>query len=137
MAWTIPLLGAASALLGLAQVFTGDQSPLYLYDFTSRGLPAGFFSNFNHQASFLLMCLPFTAALAGRLRRDSEGKDRDTALAILVAACFLILVGIRRKVLAISSGTVAHWPRQILFPLGQRRRLRLSSATGADQQNRL
>lgn len=95
MAWTIPLLGAASALLGLAQVFTGNTSPLYLYDFTSRGLPAGVFSNVNHQASFLLMCLPFTAALAGRLRRDWEGRDTDTALAILVAACFLlILVGI-------------------------------------------
>jgi O-antigen ligase len=92
MAWTIALLGAASALLGLAQVFTGDQSPLYLYDFTSRGLPAGFFSNVNHQASFLLMCLPFTAALAGRLRRDWEGQDTDTALAILVAACFLLIV---------------------------------------------
>lgn len=102
MAWTIPLLGAASALLGLAQVFTGDQSPLYLYDFTSRGLPAGVFSNVNHQASFLLMCLPFTAALAGRLRRDWEGGDTDTALAILVAACFLlILVGI------LGAGSVA------------------------------
>ena len=102
MAWAIPLLGADSALLGLAQVFTGDQSPLYLYDFTSHGLPAGFFSNVNHQASFLLMCLPFTAALAGRLRHDWEGQDTDTALAILVAACFLlILIGI------LGAGSVA------------------------------
>jgi O-antigen ligase len=123
MAWTIALLGAASALLGLAQVFTGDQSPLYLYDFTSRGLPAGFFSNVNHQASFLLMCLPFTAALAGRLRRDWEGQDTDTALAILVAACFLlIVVGI------LGAGSVAGYILLVpvtllsLFLLGSGRR---------------
>jgi len=90
--WTIPLLGAASALLGLAQVFLGENPRLYLYEFTSVGLPAGFFSNVNHQASFLLMCLPFAAALAGDLRRDWDAGDAQVARAIVLAACGLLII---------------------------------------------
>ena len=90
--WTIPLLGAASALLGLAQVFLGDSPRLYLYERTSEGLPAGFFANVNHQASFLLMCLPFVAALAGELRRDWDAGDAQVARAIVLAACGLLII---------------------------------------------
>jgi len=90
--WTIPLLGAASALLGLAQVFLGDSPRLYLYERTSEGLPAGLFANVNHQASFLLMCLPFVAALAGELRRDWDAGDAQVAGAIVLAACGLLII---------------------------------------------
>jgi len=90
--WSIPLIGAASALLGLAQVFLGDSPRLYLFERTSEGLPAGFFANVNHQASFLLMCLPFVASLAGELRRDWDGGDAQVARAIVLGACGLLLI---------------------------------------------
>ena len=90
--WTIPLLGAASALLGLAQVFFGDSPRLYLHERTGEGLPAGFFANVNHQASFLLMCLPFTASLAGDLRRDWDAGDTQVARALVLAACALLMI---------------------------------------------
>ena len=94
--WVIPALGAASALLGLAQVILGKANPeLYFYDFTARGFPVGVFSNPNHQASFLLMCLPFVAVLAADLRRDWEGSDEDVALSLLAGVLgLLILAGI-------------------------------------------
>ncbi|MBI1399417.1 O-antigen ligase family protein [Hyphomonas sp.] len=123
LGWAIPLIGAASALLGLAQVFLGNEPRLYLYKFTSEGLPAGFFSNVNHQASFLLMCLPFVAAQAGDLRRSWEGGDNQVALAIVWLACFLLLVtGI------LGAGSVAGYillaPVSVLsaFLLGSGRR---------------
>ncbi len=92
LSWAVPILGAASALLGLAQVFLGNEPRLYFYEVTSEGLPAGFFSNVNHQASFLLMCLPFVAALAGDLRRNWEAGDNEVAFAIVLLACFLLIV---------------------------------------------
>lgn len=90
--WTIPLLGAASALLGLAQVFFGDSPRLYLHERTSEGLPAGFFANVNHQASFLLMCLPFAASLAADLRRDWDAGDAHVARALVLAASGLLII---------------------------------------------
>lgn len=90
--WTIPLLGAASALLGLAQVFLGDSPRLYLHERTGEGLPAGFFANVNHQASFLLMCLPFVASLAGELRRDWDGGDTQVAKALVLTACGVLMI---------------------------------------------
>jgi O-antigen ligase len=94
--WTIPALGAASAALGLAQVILGKAMPeLYFYDFTALGFPVGVFSNPNHQASFLLMCLPFVAVLAADMRRDWEGSDEDVALAMVAGALgLMILAGI-------------------------------------------
>lgn len=90
--WTIPLLGAAGALLGLAQVLLGDSPRLYLYERTNEGLPAGFFANINHQASFLLMCLPFVAALGRDLRRDWQAGDTQFAAAMLLMACGLLII---------------------------------------------
>lgn len=100
--WAIPMFGAAGALLGLAQILVGDSDQLYFYDFTNNGLPVGVFANVNHQACFLLMCLPFVAALIGQLRKDWASGDADYAKAMVLAAIAnLILVGI------LAAGSVA------------------------------
>lgn len=98
----IPLLCAASASLGLLQIVLGSQSGLYLYQFTNIGSPVGFFANANHQASFLLMGLPFTGVLINDLRRDWQGDDRDVAMAVAIGSVgLLILVGV------LAAGSVA------------------------------
>ncbi|HIG21949.1 MAG TPA: O-antigen ligase family protein [Planctomycetes bacterium] len=100
--WAIPLLGAASAVLGLAQVLLSDNHNLYFYEITNRGLPVGVFANVNHQACFLLMCLPFVAVLINNLRRNWAASDNDYAKAFVIAAVAgLILVGI------LAAGSVA------------------------------
>ena len=90
--WLIPACGALSALLGLAQVILGKSSGLYFYEFTAFGSPVGVFSNPNHQASFLLMGLPFVAVIASELRRDWEGRDEDVALALVAGVLGLLLI---------------------------------------------
>ena len=90
--WSVPILGALSAVFGLVQIFLDSSGEYYLYEFTSKNLPAGFFSNVNHQASFLLMCLPFIAVLASELYRDWEGGDEETALALLLLVLFLLIL---------------------------------------------
>ncbi len=54
------LLGIAgvSAVLGVAQVLSGANSPLYLYSITNNGSAVGLFSNRNHQALLLAICFP-------------------------------------------------------------------------------
>ncbi len=98
--WTIAGLGAASGLYGMAQVLIVGESELYLYEHTSRGLPVGFFANANHQASFLLMTLPFTAALIGDIRSGGIDRDAERARYIILATLGAVqLVG----VLAVGS----------------------------------
>ncbi len=60
--WIITGFAAASVVLGIVQV-SGAFDSLYFYDFTNEKSPVGFFSNINHQASFLLMVLPFAIYL--------------------------------------------------------------------------
>ena len=108
--WAIPLFGAAGALLGLAQILIGDSDYLYFYEITTRGLPVGVFANPNHQACFLLMCLPFVATLIGQLRRDWVSGDSDHAKAIVIAAiASLILIGV------LAAGSVAGYA--LLLPV--------------------
>ena len=94
--WVIPGFGAAGSLLGLLQVILGKSVPgLYFYEITNIRSPVGVFANANHQASFLLMCLPFVAALGAQLRRDWEGSDADSGrAAYVIVTGLMILAGI-------------------------------------------
>lgn len=93
--WFLSILGVCTVIYGLFQVFDGRESSLYLYEFTSKGLPVGFFSNVNHQASLMLMVFPFTLYLLSELGQDWRDADGSVALAIvIVAMAFMILVGL-------------------------------------------
>jgi O-antigen ligase len=66
----ILILGAVSALAGLAQVMEPAWDWLYLYPTTNAGREVGLFANRNHQALLLSMMLPMLAVfgLIGRAR---------------------------------------------------------------------
>jgi O-antigen ligase len=89
--WTIVLLAAGSVALGLAQVFAGRDSPLYFYDPTNWGQPVGFMANVNHQASFLVMSLPFVALLLSRQHIRGQMGDADTGQMLLIGALGLFI----------------------------------------------
>ena len=95
MPWLVAMLGVFSVIFGLFQVFDGRDTMLYLYEFSNRGLPVGFFSNVNHQSSFLLMTLPFAFFLLSELGQDWSGGDSNVAVAIvIIALTFMLLVGV-------------------------------------------
>lgn len=56
LTWLV-LAAAASAGVGLVQILGGGDSPAYLYQHTSLGLPVGLLANRNHQAVFLALGL--------------------------------------------------------------------------------
>lgn len=62
------LLGIAgfSAVLGVAQAISGENSPLYLYSITNKGAAVGLFSNRNHEAVFLAAAFPMLAVWVAR-----------------------------------------------------------------------
>lgn len=80
-------------LLGLTQKAGDPKSALYFYSVTNWGHTVGFFANRNHQATLLLMTLPFVAALATPLLRG--GKIRQDAIPkiIVIATLFAMIAG--------------------------------------------
>lgn len=84
-----------SVLLGLMQeiVSGGD---LYLYKIAHFKSAAGFFSNANHQATLLVLLLPFTLLYLGRLSfgRDTEPGLHRQRLLLSVTLNMLLLIGI-------------------------------------------
>lgn len=94
LAWTFPLLGAVSILLGMAQLAGGDNSPLYLYAVTNRGQPVGFFANSNHLATLIVLGIPFLAAIARRRLKGQIRQQLPQAIALAALTLFLVLAGV-------------------------------------------
>lgn len=108
--WVIPILGAVSALLGVAQVTTNADAVLRWHAITNPTFATGVFANVNHQSTLCLMCIPMTAALGARLRRDWEGGDDDVGKAAIVGGLLLTnLVGV------LAAGSVAGY--SLLLPI--------------------
>jgi O-antigen ligase len=82
-----------SLLLGGLQISGGSGSAFYLYEETNRESAVGFFSNRNHQATLLLMSVPFAAMLVSSRRADFARSGLVWAAAG-VAAVGLVIVGL-------------------------------------------
>ena len=81
------VLAVAGLVLGSGQLLSSGSSPFYLYSNTNYGSLVGFFANRNHQASFLLLCLPFAAVyVARRGRGDRAGLMANAALGFILLA---------------------------------------------------
>lgn len=102
MPWYMCFVGLVSVSFGLCQVLLGLDSELYLYEFSNRGFPLGFFSNINHQSSLLLVVLPFPFFLFSELMKNWKGSDTEIAVSIVVGAILLaVAVGV------FAAGSVA------------------------------
>jgi len=87
-------LAVGTIILGLLQLLRGG-SDFYIYVYSHFGLAAGFFSNANHQASFLVMVLPFAVFMALPTRSTSSLNilfPQQTAIGISLIV--LIMVGV-------------------------------------------
>ena len=93
LAVAIVTVMVVSVVVSALQLSGGPQSPLYFYEITNRGSAVGFFANSNHQASLLLVSIPFLAALGSHCRRLAPG-PRLAGLAVLAVAGVLVLVGV-------------------------------------------
>jgi O-antigen ligase len=101
-------LAVASLGVGVLQMLGGADSALYFYPITNADSPVGFFSNRNHQASFLLCLLPVAAAFAARFEGRFDGpRALPTLLAMLYVFIAIVGVAATRSRAGIFLGGVA------------------------------
>ncbi|WP_309603059.1 O-antigen ligase family protein [Sphingomonas sp.] len=79
-----------SVAFGFLQI-RGDGMNHYFYPYSSWGTAAGLFANGNHQATLLLVSIPFLVALAARRWRQ-EPKPNDRLLTAIVAGGMAVVV---------------------------------------------
>lgn len=87
-------VAAVSVLVGAFQLAGGAGSPAYFYDRTNVGIAVGFFANGNHQATLLLVGLPFVAALYRHFGGRGERRRGATVTMLALSAGGLLLIGI-------------------------------------------
>jgi len=111
----LPILIVAillSGLFGIAQIVGGKDSSFYRYAITNNDAAVGFFSNRNHQAVFLVMCIPM-AALWGRISSiDVRGVPIQRWLAdalIVFLLPLLVVTGSRAGFALIFVGLGFSW----------------------------
>lgn len=81
-----------SAVLGLAQLSTGQNSALRWYAYSSDRFAAGLFANRNHQAVLLSFALPLLAIWALERRDDPRHNPRHRAVMALGVGMFVLLM---------------------------------------------
>jgi O-antigen ligase len=79
----------ASVAIGALQVIGGTSA--YLYRITNYGVAVGFFANANHNATLLLVCIPFLSALQATLLKRSGSQRSASAIRLLVGAAYAVL----------------------------------------------
>jgi O-antigen ligase len=89
----IIVFAMVALLVGLMQKVAGPQSSLYFYAVTNWGHTVGFFANRNHQATLLLMTLPFVAALATPLLQGGRIREEALPKIIVIATLFAVIAG--------------------------------------------
>jgi O-antigen ligase len=81
----------ASIALGALQVVGGTSGGAYLYRITNYGVAVGFFANGNHNATLLLVCIPFLAALQAALLRRKSSPRSASAIRLMVASAYAVI----------------------------------------------
>ncbi|WP_347094151.1 O-antigen ligase family protein [Sphingomonas parapaucimobilis] len=100
-------IGILSALLGTVQLTMGVG---YVYQYSDNTLPIGLFTNRNHQASFLAICLPALRICSLRLRKDPKQQIFQSILCAGIGLYFiltLIMTGSRSGLLVGTVGLIA------------------------------
>jgi O-antigen ligase len=80
-----------SVALGALQVIGGADGA-YFYQTTNYGQAVGFFANSNHNATLLLVCIPFLAALQATLLQKGASPRNASAIHLLVGGAYAVII---------------------------------------------
>jgi O-antigen ligase len=81
----------ASVALGALQVIGGTDGA-YFYRTTNYGQAVGFFANSNHNATLLLVCIPFLAALQATFLQKGASPRSASAIRLLVGGAYAVII---------------------------------------------
>lgn len=116
-----------SVLLGAIQIAGGTDSMAYLYERTNRGIAVGFFANGNHQATLLLVSLPFIAAIYRHFTKHGGRKVNVAVSVLCVTALIVVLIGIATNGSLAGFGLAIPVAFASLLVVGWRRMPRMRS----------
>jgi O-antigen ligase len=95
IAWALAATSAVAVALGALQVTGGEAAGWYFYKITNVGVNTGFFANANHMATFMVVTIPFLAALYLNSRgRNRSAQKASGTFVILAGTVGVIVVGI-------------------------------------------
>lgn len=80
----------AGIVVGALQVIGGDSA--YFYEVTNYGVAVGFFANANHNATLMLVCIPYLAALQASLVARARSPRSASAIRLLVLAAYAVII---------------------------------------------
>jgi hypothetical protein len=103
-------LGAVSGLVGLLQVISDPQGPLYFYRITNNGLAVGLFSNRNHAATLLACLFPLLAVYASMATGTEDqirARQLVSASVAIVLVPLILVTGSRSGLISGVLGLVA------------------------------
>jgi O-antigen ligase len=89
IAGVIVAVTLTSVAIGALQVIGG--AGVYFYRITNYGVAVGFFANANHNATLLLACIPFLAALGAALLKRNASPRSASAIRLLVGAGYAVI----------------------------------------------
>jgi O-antigen ligase len=127
MAVAFMVVTVIAALIGISQVLSGSGSPLYFYEITNFGMATGFFSNANHMASSIVVCLPFLALISARSsskRRETDQKIAQyvgiVSISLVLGSALMLTQSVAAWLLALPAITAAWllWRGRKLTPRG-------------------
>lgn len=85
-------LASVSGLLGLLQVISDPQGPLYFYAITNNGWTVGLFANRNHAATLLTFLFPMLAVYASSKRSEVTSARANQMIAAATAILLVPLI---------------------------------------------
>jgi hypothetical protein len=121
------VLGGASVLLGLAQLYGGHPQSVTLYSRANIGYAVGFFANRNHFAALLYSLLPLAAAWTlGSADRPENRRPIGLLLGGLAIATLVVGLSVAFSRAGVTLGVVAAfgcvlliWQSRATTPLGK------------------
>ncbi len=103
------VIAGASVFLGIAQVATGDESPLRFFEVTNPTEAVGFFANRNHFSAFLYVAMTFAAVWvlnSGFALIDARDRQSRHYIVLTATATLMFLLA-STQIIARSRGGAA------------------------------
>lgn len=77
--------------IGIAALQVIGGTSAYIYRITNYGGAVGFFANSNHNATLLIVCIPFLAALQVSFLKQSASQRSASAIRLLVSTIYAVI----------------------------------------------
>ncbi|RZL70890.1 MAG: O-antigen ligase family protein, partial [Sphingomonas sp.] len=88
----VAIVAVTIVSIGIGTLQVAGGASAYFYRITNHGVAVGVFANANHNATLLLVCIPFMAALQQALLEGRRSPHSASAIRLFAGAVFLVIL---------------------------------------------